>query len=223
MDNHRNISQVSKKLLSIIACPLCKGLLEERNGLYCSKCNKLYPVVDGVLFLLIKKGSYGDLSLSRNFEFKSRFRNSRLFKVLKYIFGADFIPYDPLQKYQNLFFDKLHKGGLILNLGSGSTRHTEGVINVDMERLLDVDIVADGCWLPFAENTFDAVISEAVIEHVKYPKAFVDEVGRCLKKNGTIFIVAPFVHPFHGYPSDFQRYSIEGLRVLFEDLGNVIV
>ena len=34
-------------------------------------------------------------------------------------------------------------------------------------------------------------------------------------------MLAPFVLPFHSYPSDFQRYSIEGLRVLFEDFNEI--
>ena len=108
-----------------------------------------------------------------------------------------------------------------MNSGSGSAKYAEGVINVDIEQFPNVDIVADGCQLPFGEETFDAVISEAVIEHVKYPKTYVNEIERVLKKDGAIFVVAPFVHPFHGYPSDFQRYSIEGLRVLFEDFEEI--
>lgn len=211
---------ISKKILSIIVCPLCKGPLKEKDGVYCSRCNKVYPVVHGVPHLLAKD-YYSNRSLSRSFEFKSRLRNSRMFRTLKYIFGADFVPYNPLQKFHSLFLDKLLKGGLILNLGSGSTKYPEGVINVDIEHFPNVDIVSDGCQLPFAEETFDAIISEAVIEHVKYPKTFLDEVRRCLKKDSTIFIVAPFIHPFHGYPSDFQRYSIEGLKVLFEDFEEV--
>jgi len=212
---------ISKKILSIIVCPLCKGPLKEKDGVYCSRCNKVYPVVHGVPHLLVKKDYYSDSSLNRTFEYKSRIRNLRIYKTLKYIFGADFVPYKPLQKFQSLFLDKLLKGGLILNLGSGSTRYAESMINVDIEHFPNVDIVSDGCQLPFAEQIFDAVISEAVIEHVKYPKTYVAEIKRVLKNDGAIFIVAPFVHPFHGYPSDFQRYSIEGLKVLFEDFEEV--
>ena len=103
---------VSKQVLSIIVCPLCKGPLEEReNGLYCSMCDKLYPVQDNVPHLLFDQERLGSLSFSRSFEFKSRFRNSRCFKVLKYIFGADFVPYNPLRQFSSLFLDKAVKGG----------------------------------------------------------------------------------------------------------------
>ena len=64
--------------------------------------------------------------------------------------------------------------------------------------------MADGCCLPFAKETFDAVITEVVLEHVKHPNKFVDEIKRVLKKDGAVFIVVPFIHPFHGYPVIFK-------------------
>ena len=212
---------ISKKILSIIVCPVCKGHLEGQDKLYCSRCKRAYRVMDNVPYLLAEKDYSRESSLSRTFEFKSRIRNTRVFKTLKYIFGADFIPYNPLRKFHHLFLGKIHKGGLILNLGSGSIKYQEGVINVDIEHFPNVDIVADGSQLPFTEGIFDGVISEAVIEHVKHPNKFVNEIKRVLKKDGAVFIVAPFIHPFHGYPSDFQRYSYEGIKVLFENFEEV--
>ncbi len=46
---------ISRELLSILACPVCKGglLLKEReSGLYCKKCDYLYPIEEGVPVLL---------------------------------------------------------------------------------------------------------------------------------------------------------------------------
>lgn len=212
---------IPEKILSLLVCPACKGKLDAGEGFSCRGCRATYEVVGDVPHLLDEKRKEGKQDLSRTFEFKSSLRNSRIFKALKYIFGADFVPRDPLRQFNDLFLNKAGTGGLVLNMGSGSTRLAEGVVNMDIEHLPNVDIVADGSRLPFPPGVFDAVISEAVIEHVKDPGAFVSELKRVLKKGGVVFIVAPFVHHFHAYPNDFQRYSLEGLKVLFKDFDEM--
>lgn len=214
------MSNFSEKIkFEIIVCPFCKNHLLKNNGdLYCSLCDRRFPVKNGVPNMMTNPYAYIDQPLSRSFEFNSFIRNSRIFKVIKYIFGADFIPYEPLKKFHNLFFGS---SVIMLNLGSGSRRYPGQNINVDIEHFPNVDILADGCCLPFLDNTFDAVISDTVIEHVKYPNQFVAEIKRVLKKDGTVYITAPFIHPFHSYPGDYQRYSVEGLKALFEDFTEV--
>lgn len=55
--------QLKRKLMDILACPLCKGELilkvteedefEIRSGtLYCSQCDEYYPIEDGIPNLL---------------------------------------------------------------------------------------------------------------------------------------------------------------------------
>lgn len=212
---------IPDKILSIIVCPACKGKFDYSEGLRCRECGAKYDIVNGVPYLLDVKAEGGHRDLNRTFEFKSGIRNSHIFKTLKYIFGADFVPYDPLNKFNDLFLGKDYRKRLVLNMGSGSTRHAESMVNIDIEHLPNVDIVADGSCLPFSSCVFDAVISEAVIEHVRDLGCFMKELKRVLKKNGAVFVVAPFVHHFHAYPNDFQRYSLEGLKVIFEDFDEV--
>lgn len=210
------------EMLEILACPACKSQLTQDNkSLHCQKCKKFYLVIDGVPYFLDKGAYQFDPSLSRTFEFRSKVMNSRIVKGLKYFFGADFVPGNPLKKYYNLFQDQGKNSRRILNIGSGSTKIEGNVINLDIENFPNVNLVADGCQMPFAENSFDFVISEAVIEHVRYPQQFIKEIKRVLKRSGLVFIVAPFIHPFHGYPSDFQRFSVEGLKVCFEDFKEI--
>ena len=105
--------------------------------------------------------------------------------------------------FDDLFLGNTGREGLILNMGSGSTRRAEGIVDSDIEHLQNVDIVTDGPCLPFSSGVFYAVISEAVIEHVKDLGFFMNELRRVLKKDGAVFIVAPFVHHFNAYPNDF--------------------
>ncbi len=44
-------------LLSILACPVCRGTLTEKGeSLACSGCRRVYPVLDGIPQLLPDSG-----------------------------------------------------------------------------------------------------------------------------------------------------------------------
>ena len=47
---------ISKELLEILACPLCKEevrLTADGNGLKCVKCRRVYPIRDDIPIMLI--------------------------------------------------------------------------------------------------------------------------------------------------------------------------
>ena len=48
---------ISKDLLDILACPVCKsGLSETESGeLKCSGCGRIYPIRDGIPILLAEE------------------------------------------------------------------------------------------------------------------------------------------------------------------------
>ncbi len=50
---------------------------------------------------------------------------------------------------------------------------------------------ADIAELPFADNTFDAIISCETIEHLPNPAAAVRELARCLKPGGRLLLTTP--------------------------------
>jgi SAM-dependent methyltransferase len=75
------------------------------------------------------------------------------------------------------------------------------------------NLIADGHNLPFYSNTFDAVICQAVLEHVVRPQACIDEIHRVLKPHGVFFADIPFMYPVHMGPYDFTRFSLGGLRL----------
>jgi hypothetical protein len=45
---------IDKELLDILACPDCKGLVEEKDDkIICKKCGRKYSVRDGIPVMLI--------------------------------------------------------------------------------------------------------------------------------------------------------------------------
>ena len=107
--------------------------------------------------------------------------------------------------------------GFVLNIGSGNSLRQKGVVNLDMMDYENVDIVCDIHNLPFKDNSIDAVMSLAVLEHVREPALVLKEVHRVLKPGGLIFSVIPFMQPFHASPHDYQRYTLPGIELLHRD------
>lgn len=78
--------------------------------------------------------------------------------------------------------------------------------------------------LPFADGTFDMVITTKVIlEHISEPYETLKEIFRVLKYGGEAFLIAPFVTMVHQQPYDFFRYSKYGLQHLFQKVGFKII
>lgn len=69
------------------------------------------------------------------------------------------------------------------------------------------DAFASADALPFADNTFDAVICSEVLEHARYPERCITELKRVCKPDGLLYISTPFCFPEHGVPYDFQRLT----------------
>lgn len=110
------------------------------------------------------------------------------------------------------------EGTAIIDIGSGPRRFGPEFINLDIFPFPEVDIVADATHLPFADNSIPALVSESVLEHVADPYTVTSEMVRVLKFGGFIYVSAPFIHPFHASPDDFNRWSISGLKHLFKEI-----
>jgi len=85
-----------------------------------------------------------------------------------------------------------------------------------------VDVFGDGRRLPFADESFQTVLSAEVLEHVMSPSALLQEMARVLKPGGRLLVTVPFIQPLHEMPSDFFRYTPFSLRNLVEQSGLVV-
>lgn len=68
--------------------------------------------------------------------------------------------------------------------------------------------------LPYADEVFDAVLTDQVIEHVAHPWTAVQESFRVLRPGGLAIHTTCFLNPIHYGPRDCYRFSAEGLEAI---------
>lgn len=81
------------------------------------------------------------------------------------------------------------------------------------------------CRMPFADDTFDAAIAAALIEHLPDPQTFLQECFRVIKPRGAIILTCPA--PFFDWlatvlgkdAGHLARYGIHDLQNLCEKVG----
>lgn len=86
------------------------------------------------------------------------------------------------------------------------------------------DIIGDIQNLPFKDNSQDAIICIAVLEHVENPFKACEEIHRVLKPGGYCFIYVPFLFYYHaekGYYRDYWRFTSDSINLLFKKFSMV--
>ena len=95
------------------------------------------------------------------------------------------------------------------------------LVGTDVYASPDVEILADGHQLPFADGSFHGVWIQAVLEHVVAPESVVAEIHRVLVDGGLVYAETPFLQPVHERAYDFTRFTRSGHRWLFRGFSEI--
>lgn len=195
----RRRAEKQERVRALLRCPAChEELVDHAAGLRCSRCDRDFPAFEGKPVLPLDEGydpSPRGMPESQN-------------------------TYGP----QVLALIEENRDGWVLDCGSGNpTRGFYNVVHLELFGYDEVDVVTDGAALPFADDTFDAVLSEAVLEHVRDPDAYVREIRRVMKPGAKARFDAAFLQPYHGYPDHYFNMTRAGLQLVMERGGFEVV
>lgn len=113
--------------------------------------------------------------------------------------------------------------GLMLDCGAGLRKKTfPNVIHFEPVPYPSTHVQGIAEALPFSDNSFHAVFSLSVLEHVKDPYRAAREMIRVLKPGGFLHLEMPFLIQEHGFPHHYCNMTARGLANLVEDQCTVL-
>lgn len=227
--------EIHEAMLPLLVCPVCKHRLEKLNSTYrCSdnKCRAVFPIVGGKPVLLNEKRSIFQIKDYIGVRTELAPDKRSVYKFIERVIPSITHNYVAARNYAKL--EKLLRqqsaSPVVLVVGGGE-------LGVGLEKLLDTQtikiietdvyfgprthLIADAHDLPFLDRSFDAVVIQAVLEHVLDPIRCVSEIYRVLKPEGIVYAESPFMYPVHLGAYDFMRFSLGAHRRLFRDFAEL--
>jgi SAM-dependent methyltransferase len=216
--------QLPDGVWEILRCASCGGrFIRTERGVDCLGCGAAYAYVDG--------GSL-DLRLKTPRDYPVTFvvgqpplREEGLWK------GAltprppqvDFAGIETPNHLTSAMLDRFplaqSRSSMALDLGCGMGIHRSVCQRAGFQWVgLDyaeagAPILGDGHALPFVDESFDFILTIAVLEHIRYPFVMFQEVQRVLKPGGKLIGTVAFLEPFHGH-SYYHHTDLGTLNLL---------
>ncbi len=203
-------NRISDNIWNILVCPHCGAMLDLSNQ--CARCKNCeidyrYTESGGIDLRLQKKKNYHyDCTLGTSLFSEPKFEFTKLQeKNNPEVNFSDFkVPYHLTKETISYFPKAKTKDSLALDLGCGNTVHRKiceraGFEYTGMDYNSDEALIlGDAHALPFKDDSFEFILSIAVLEHIRFPFIMMKEAYRVLKPNGLFIGTVAFLEPFHG-------------------------
>jgi len=233
------LNKLPISLQNLLCCPVCKEKIEFKNEHFVctnAKCQSIFPVINDIPVLINEKMSlfsFDDFFNHRNTTVN--LRESKIRKLRKLL--IQLVPkisknIKAKQNYAN-FAELLLKQSMVpkvLILGCGNLgAQMKTLLSYSSLELVESDVsfgprtqlIVDAHDIPFASNSFDGIVIQAVLEHVVDPYRCVEEIHRVLKDTGIVYAETPFMEPVHERQYDFTRFTHLGHRRLFRKFEEI--
>ena len=212
----------------LLACPRCRSRLERGDKGYACECGFSGPrvgrwpvLVDFDRSILDEHEVMGRTGASA----VPRARGAALRRVARALRPARPRPPPPHANADRVI-ELLPEPAVVVVVGGGDDRHgldrlyahpTIDIVAFDIYGSDLVQFIADAHAIPLGTGTADAVIVQAVLEHVLDPPQVVREIHRILRPGAIVYAETAFMQQVHEGAYDFTRYTESGHRWLFRD------
>jgi SAM-dependent methyltransferase len=217
--------QLASDAYSLLAC-VCTArapLVRMEADLVCDTCGARHAIVDGVPVVLSEQSVFDAHEIIRQYRGAPKNPKPSLFgRARKFVprIGSN-LAADAAAARINDMLAGIERPRVLVVGGGDSGAGMASILDNPRYLVVESDvyfgarcnIIADGHDLPFRDGAFDAVICQAVLEHVTRPQDCIDEMHRVLAPRGVFFADIPFMYPVHMGAYDFTRFSLGGLRL----------
>ena len=209
-----------------VVCPICKSdLVQSAETVACqnTSCGATFRFVGQSIVLADETtapvsfdAKWNDLNKSKAKSYANRYLPTLDFNVVP----------DSTKEFLTQEILKLAKRPVVVNIGGKHPTSITGDIcarddiddiECDLAYRPRTRLLANPEQLPFADNSADAVLMDAILEHVANPQDVVAEAWRVLKPNGIVYSDTPFMVQVHGGAFDYTRFSKQGHRWMFRN------
>ncbi len=224
-----------ESLENLLVCPNCKSRLRKENVTYSCvepSCSATYPIVDGIPVLIDDRVSTFQQSAYRTARNGTTRRGTSIRKKIRAVtprISANLVARKNFAEFGRLLLQQSERPRVLVvggaEIGAGLRELLENrqieFIETDVAIGSRTGLICDASYLPFADESVDGLIVQAVLEYVPDPALCVAEVHRVLKANGIVYSEMPFMQDVHGGRYDFTRLTLLGHRRLFRRFGEI--
>lgn len=219
----------------LLQCPNCNhALTAAPTGFSCDNesCGRVFPVTDGIPILVEPEKSIFDWQTFTHREptfFRPTPSWRRLISGMVPDLSRNIVAASEYNRLKELLGKREGVANVLVIGGGVVGSGMECLLDDPQIRLIETDVaiaprtqlICDAHDLPFRDQTIDAVIVQAVLEHVVDPHRCVAEIHRVLKPEGLVYADTPFMQQVHGRQFDFTRFTRLGHRRLFRHFEEV--
>jgi SAM-dependent methyltransferase len=244
--NHRMLGETNARaslknpdVLSIIACPICKGattITGETVVCTSAACGASFPIIAGVPILINDRNSVFTIAEFRQHQATTFDRGRPLVEAADPLWRRAVRAINRKSPTLSLATGDFSANAAlaqisaeierprILVIGCGDSAFDPGagtIVYTDVAEGQLVELICDANDLPFRDESFDAVLSTAVLSYVTDPVRSVAEIARVLRAGGFVYDVCPFMQQVVMGRYDFTRFTYLGHRRLFRHFTEI--
>lgn len=223
--------RITTTLQERLICPHCRTRLVGRGAAFlCGSCDAEYPVIAGIPILIDESVSgFRISSYERPHAITKGERTKRAMRSLLPKLSLNLAARRSYRQFRELLFALSQKprvlivGGATAGAGMDELLADRRIEFVESDVSIDerTTLVCDAHVLPFADQTFDGVISQALMPYLQdYPRC-IGEMLRVLKPGGVVYSDTPFMEQVIGGAYDFYRFTLTGHEYQFRQFERV--